>query len=131
MKSRRLLSFFRASGALQVDSIEYLYQFDNPHDDAGLFQQLPRHALLERLAQLQHPSWDRPLPKQGLTAAPNEHSATLIDNDAPHTDHWTLRILPRRCHLEAIPSFPKVHSRLHTVAMGLTSRRYIIRSTVV
>src|ERR1700676_2087821 len=102
MKSRAFFFSTRSRGALHINAIEYLNQFDHLNGETGLLEQLARNALLERLSQLQAASWNRPFTKQRLTAAAHEQSAAPVDNDAPYADHGPFRILSRRRHLRTL-----------------------------
>src|SRR5882762_4554276 len=105
MESRPLLPFRRSSRALQINSIKHFYQLNDAHGEPCFFSQLSRHAFLQRLAQLQHSSRNRPFSKQRLAPAPNQQRATLVDDYSSHAHHRAFRVLSRRRHLAAI-SFP-------------------------
>src|SRR6266478_5623528 len=99
MESRAFLPFVLPSGALHVNSVEHFDYLDHASRETGLFQQFARYALLQRLAQFQRSSWNRPFPKQRLAAASNQQRAPLVDNHATYTDQRSFWILPRRRHL--------------------------------
>src|SRR6266478_53197 len=76
MESRPLLPFRGSSRARQINSIKHFYQLNDAHVKTCFFSQLSRHAFLQRLAQLQHSSRNRPFSEQRFAPAPNQQCAT-------------------------------------------------------
>src|SRR3981189_235500 len=98
MESRPLLPFRGSGRALQINSIKHFYQLNDPHGKPCFFSQLSRHAFLQRLAQLQHSSRNRPFSEQRLAPAPNQQCATLVDDYSAHAPPPAVRALPRTRH---------------------------------
>src|SRR6266481_6365213 len=105
MESWTPLSLVRPRGALQVNSVEDFDKLDHAYRETGFFQQFARYALLQRHAQLQLSSWNRPFPKQRLASVSNQQRAPLFDNHSTHSDHRSFLIFQNRRHLEVLNLF--------------------------
>jgi hypothetical protein len=78
--------------------VKYFDDFQHSHLKPGFLQQLARYALLQRLAELQRPSGDRPLTLQGFTSAFDQQRSAVFYDYAAHANHWPLRIFSGRGH---------------------------------
>ena len=56
------------------------------HDQAGFFLNFARNTVGQRLAQLEHPARQRPLPFRRLVATLHQQNAAPVDHDRPDAD---------------------------------------------
>ena len=95
-------------GWRRKNPLEHFDELGHFHFEPGFFGQLARHALLERLADLEHAAGDGPLPLERWAGAADQQGARVVDQHSTHADYGSFRVFSfeRHCNFGRFPPGP-------------------------
>src|SRR5580658_1551942 len=101
VKTRMKFRARKRHAVLRKDPVKHFNKLKHAHNEAGFFQQLTCYALLERLAELQRPSWNGPLAAERFAAPPDQQRSPIVNDHAANTDYGTLGIFAGGGHFRS------------------------------
>lgn len=90
MKTRRTIHLCRWRPSVRKYPVKHFNKLEHTHFNPCFFEQLARHALLERFSKFQRPSGNGPFATKRLTAAADKQCAAILNNYTADTDDGTL-----------------------------------------